>query len=385
MLDRNNKYQLYSIERAIIPERLKDARIYRGYSQQELADKIDITRQAISSYEKGKKNPSIEVLTNISMELKFPFDFFYKDVEKQEIEPVYFFRSMSIPKKTKEMLYKKMEYFNSEILGFCNRYINLSKNNLIEINKKEFFSQDKIREIVEELRGKWGIYDSPINDLMYLMQKNGCIISYINLNSDKTDGFSCWIEDRPIILINNVKNSATRLRFTLAHELGHIILHKNLDSNESLKEREAEANFFAGELLFPTDQVINEVYSTTLDSFIPIKYKWKISIAAIIRRCLDLELITDERHLILQKQLSKRKWRKVEPLDDIIENEEPQLVQDIFDLLVNNNIITKNGIIDNIRFYDEELIEICGLREDFFKEMLDIQLNNRINNVYRIN
>jgi transcriptional regulator with XRE-family HTH domain len=109
MLDRNNKYQLYSIERAIIPERLKDARIYRGYSQQELADKVDVTRQAISSYEKGKKNPSIEVLTNISMELKFPFDFFYKHVEEQEVEPVYFFRSMSIPKKTKEMLYKKME------------------------------------------------------------------------------------------------------------------------------------------------------------------------------------------------------------------------------------------------------------------------------------
>jgi len=97
------------------------------------------TISLISSYEKGKKNPSIEVLTNISMELKFPFDFFYKHVEEQEVEPVYFFRSMSIPKKTKEMLYKKMEYFNSEILGFCNKYINLSKNNLIEVDKKDFF------------------------------------------------------------------------------------------------------------------------------------------------------------------------------------------------------------------------------------------------------
>jgi len=273
-----------------------------------------------------------------------------------------------------------MEYFNSEILGFCNKYINLSKNNLIEVDKKDFFSHDDIREIVEELREKWDIYDAPINDLMYLMQKNGCIISYINLNSDKTDGFSCWIEGKPIILINNVKNSATRLRFTLAHELGHIILHKNLDSNESLKQREAEANFFAGELLFPTEQVINEVYSTTLDSFIPIKYKWKISIAAIIRRCLDLELITDESHLILQKQLSKRKWRKVEPLDDIIKNEEPQLVQDIFDLLINNNIVTKSGIADYIRFDDEELTKICGKYSGMFLYFINIfQINFREN------
>lgn len=384
MFDRNNKNQVYSIERVIIPGRLKDARIYRGYSQQDLADKINVSKQSVSSYEKGNKNPSIEVLSNISKTLKFPFDFFYKEMKYKEINPVYFFRSMSIPKKNKEMLYKKLEYFNSEILGFCENYINLGKNNLVEVERKDYFTQEDIRKIVKDIRQKWGVHDSPINDLMYLMQKNGCIVSYINLNSEKTDGFSCWIEDRPIILVNNIKDSATRLRFTLAHELGHIILHKNLKNEESLKQRETEANFFAGELLFPTEQASNEIYSTTLDSFIPIKYKWKISIAAIIRRCLDLELITEDRHLMLQKQLSKRKWRIVEPLDDMIKNEEPRLIQDIFDLLISKNIVTKNYIIESICFDDEELIEICGLRDDFFKEELNIKLNKKTHNLSRV-
>lgn len=384
MVNRNNKNQIYSIEKEIIPDRLKDARIYRGYSQQELADLVDVSKQAISSYERGNKNPSIEVLSNISKMLKFQFDFFYKEIRHKDINPIYFFRSMSIPKKKKDMLYKKMEYFNSEILDFCENYINLNKNNLIEVNRRDYFTKDDIRKIVSEIRQEWGIYDSPISDLIYLMQKNGCIVSYINLNSEKTDGFSCWIEGRPIILVNNIKNSATRLRFTLAHELGHIILHKNLKNEESLKQREAEANFFAGELLFPTEQAINDIYSTTLDSFVPIKYKWKLSISAIVRRCLDLGLINDEANLILQKQLSKRKWRIIEPLDDVIENEEPQLIQDIFDLLIDKNIVTKNYIIESIRFNAEELIEICGLRHDFFKEELNIKLNKKTANIYRI-
>ena len=384
MGNRNNINQLYNIEKTIIPDRLKDARIYRGYSQQDLANMVNVSKQAISSYEKGNKNPSVDVLSSISMVLKFPFDFFYKEITNKDVNPVFFFRSNSIAKKKKEMLYKKLQYFNNEILEFCNNYINFPKINLIEVSRNDNFTQDDIRNIVSEIREKWGINNSPINDLMYLMQKNGCIISCIDLNSEKTDGYSCWIEDRPIILLNSVKNSASRQRFTLAHELGHIILHKNLDNDESLKQREAEANFFAGEFLFPTEQAINEIYSASLDSFIPIKYKWKISIAAIIRRCIDLELITDDRYLILQKQLSRKGWRVKEPLDDIIEDETPQLIQDIFDLLVKRNVLSKDFISNEIRFDKEELIEICGLREDFFKESLDVRLLKSVNNLSHI-
>lgn len=84
---------------------------------------------------------------------------------------------------------------------------------------------------------------------------------------------------------------------------------------------------------------------------------------------------------MLQKQLNRRKWRVKEPLDDVLEDESPQLIQDIFDLLVNRNVLSKDYITNEICFDLEELTEICGLRDDFFKESLDITLLKKIDNI----
>jgi Zn-dependent peptidase ImmA (M78 family) len=236
------------------------------------------------------------------------------------------------------------------------------------VYKRQEYRHDDIKDIAKQLRELWGLRDKPIQNLTYVMQENGCIVARLMLDSEKTDGYSKWMWKRPYTFINTEKNAAVRARFTLAHELGHIVLHRNLKDGEDIKKREKEANYFAGEFLFPSEAVMNEVSFITLDALLPLKSKWGISIGAIVRRCLDLELITEERYTMLQKQISKRKWRTFEPLDDLIKNEVPGLFNEAFTLLIENNIIAKSDILNSILFSEDELLRVCCLKPDFFEE-----------------
>jgi Zn-dependent peptidase ImmA (M78 family)/DNA-binding XRE family transcriptional regulator len=370
-MDSGNKvlnYKTADKSRAAIPERIKEARIYRGLTQRELAEEIGLTRQAINNYEAGTNVPPLNTLLEISKILDFPINFFYKERIICENHGEVYFRSSAIPCKTKDMLELKLNYLSSEIICFIEKYINLPELNLIDVEYKEEFSIKDIEDIAKRLREFWGLSDKPIKNLTHVMQENGCIIARLNLNSDKTDGYSKWLSERPYTFLNTEKNAAVRTRFTLAHELGHIVLHHNLRDGEDIRRREKEANYFAGEFLFPSEAVINEISFVSLDALVPIKSKWGISIGAIIRRCLDLELITEERYTTLQKQISKRKWRTIEPLDDIIKCEEPQLFNEAFKLLIDNGIMTKSEIQNSILFSEDEIINICCLDPDFFKE-----------------
>lgn len=352
----------------VIPERIKEARIYRGLTQQELADELNITRQAITKYESGICTPLLDVLLNIAKILDFPINFFYKKRMVCKEQGEVYFRSQAIPSKKKEMLEQKLDYLSTEVVYFIESHLNLPKVNLIDIDYKTEYSKEDINKIVKQLRNHWKLGIKPINNLTYVMQENGCIIAKLSLGSEKTDGFSKWMWNRPYTFINMDKDAAVRARFTLAHELGHIILHRNLKNGEDLKKREKEANYFAGEFIFPSEAAIDEIMPITLDSLIPLKSKWGISIGALVIRCLDLELITDDRYSLLQKQISKRKWRIHEPLDDIIKCETPQLFNEAFNLLIDNEIITKHDIVDSILFSEDELINICCLDHNFFEE-----------------
>ncbi len=353
---------------AVIPDRIREARIYRGLTQQELANELKLTRQAIYNYEAGINTPLSEILLQLSNKLDFPINFFYKKrVECNDQGEVYF-RSSALPSKKKEMLEQKLTYLSTEVVYFIEKFLNLPEVNLVNVNYKEEYTIADINNIVKSLRNHWGLGSKPINNLTYIMQENGCIIARIALESEKTDGYSKWMWNRPYTFLNMEKDAAVRARFTLAHELGHIVLHRNLKKGENIKKREREANYFAGEFLFPSDAALEEMMPVTLDSLIPIKAKWGISIGALVRRCSDLELITEERYLLLQKQMSKRNWRIFEPLDDVIKCETPQLFGEAFKLLIDNKLITKPDILSSILFSENELISICCLEPDFFQE-----------------
>lgn len=60
----------------LLSKRLKEARISKGYSLQELADKSNTSKSAINMYERGERRPKYEALASISRALNINIDYF---------------------------------------------------------------------------------------------------------------------------------------------------------------------------------------------------------------------------------------------------------------------------------------------------------------------
>lgn len=365
------------LERKIYGERIKQGRILRGLSQEQLAKQLDITRQAISNCEKNNINLNINNLLKMSEALELPLSFFYKS-PVDDNEQIIFFRSKDIPKKTRDQLKEEINVFDKEIVRYFENYIQfptINLPNLKEILGEEVcnYKKETIIKACKEIRKYWNIGDKPIDNLAYLLQLNGFIISKQYINQNKTDGFSQRIGDKSYIFVSANKECAVRTRFDLAHELGHLVLHNRL-GKEDVEEKviEKDADFFASEFLYPSDVFLNEIqdYSIGFDRFIELKEKWKISIQAIVRKCKDLELISDDKYIYFQKRISYNKWRKNEPLDNRIVAEEPRLFGDIIELLLENSVITKKDILMDISLEKKDIIKYCNLDKDYFEDTL---------------
>ena len=159
-------------------------------------------------------------------------------------------------------------------------------------------SLSDIEAIAIQVRNYWSIGLGPIDNLVSILQKNGIMISIMDLNNKKIDAFSVWYDSIPYIYISKDKYSNARLRFDLAHESGHILIHGNLFNDDDIETKviseriEREANMFAACFLLPSKTFENDIYSSSINHFIQLKKKWKVSIGAMIYRCQDLELLT---------------------------------------------------------------------------------------------
>ncbi|ELC8464947.1 helix-turn-helix domain-containing protein [Clostridium perfringens] len=366
-------------DNSINGERIKQARIYRGLSQAQLADKLNVTKQAISKYETNKMNLNISTIALLPKALGFPLSFFNNHKKINSDNDIVFFRTKDIPKKTQAQLREKINVMENEVIEYFENYIEFPSLNIPDfsdllLDETCNYNREKIIEVCKRLREYWGIENEPIDNLMYILQVNGFIINKQYIDQNKTDGFSKNLNDKAIIFVSANKESAVRTRFDLAHELGHLVLHRNIEFEElGEKSIEMDADFFASEFLYPRDEFIKEIQNSPLnfELFIRLKEKWKISIQAIIRKCKDFNLISEEKYIYFQKRISYNGWRKKEPLDERIIEEEPRLLKDIIELLNDNNVLSKKTLLREIDLDKEELIKLCNLPIDFFDDTLE--------------
>lgn len=361
---------LYNKE-GFVPRRLKEARLARGYTLQQLADLVGVSRQAISKYELGQAVPNKEILYSLASRLSFPNAYFYKDYElKENNNSTIYFRSLkSATKKSREMATVRAVWVE-EIVKFLEKYIEYPKVDIPEIVPDyESFSDDEIEKIALKLRESWNLGDKPVNNIVNLLEKKGFVIAVLDLD-EKIDAFSQWRNGRPYIFIGNESTTAVRSRFDVAHELGHILLHSHIDieniqDTKVLERIEREANRFASALLLPLEAFINSVMSCTIEHFIFLKKRWKVSIAAMVYRCQDLGLFDENRILNIRKQMSYKKMKISEPLDDVMDLEKSKLLNQSIRLLVDNSVCDNFEIINEIKIPINEIEQLCSLPEGY--------------------
>lgn len=362
---------------------LKFARLYRGLSMEELGSLIGKSKQIISQYEseEDEQQPSFDVIVNISKELKFPIQFFYKENQITNQEITTYFRALMSSNKKDKISQSKKATVIIEIYKFLEKYIEFPKLNLPVIYKEDVERQD-YKKITSDIRKYWGLSDKPITNIINVLESNGFILGSINTNTNDIDAFTHYVEIQNqkyfCIVLGKEKQSFVRRQFNTAHELAHVVLHGaeidiDLLSREEFRNIEHEADKFAAELLLPEESFKKDlIYPTNLKFYEELKKKWKVSIIAMIIRAFDLECITRNQFQYLLKQAYAKGYKVKEPLDDTIKFQEPSLIKLATNMLLDNNKFTPEEFINDLNkngvwLEPEELEEVIGLEQGKLK------------------
>lgn len=345
------------------PKQLTSARIARGMTMIELAEKTDISRQMISNYESGKTIPKAENIFKIINVLKFPKSFFATEMDELHSGAVFFRSQTAATKKVRDMQKERLKFLH-EIYKNLAHYVNFPEINIPTLIEKDIhdITEDDIITKASELRKLWGLDEvSPIKNLTQLAEKNGIIIAEANMSNAKLDAVSRWIIDRPYIMLTENNESSVRRRFNIAHELGHLILHNSVESIHDLSSKdlknilESQANLFASHLLLPTRAFEESLLSTSLDYYLDLKKYWLVSIQAMIYKTYHIGLINEDQRLYLNKKISWNKWRTNEPYDDVIKVEKPSLLKQVYWMIVNNDVLSQNTLNNTFKLPKDEL------------------------------
>lgn len=359
--------------------RITEARELRSLNISDLAKLLGVTRQSISLYEQGERTPKDSIVTALAEKLNFPIDFFYKEKlmvpHKRSAAFYRSFKSASAKSRTATLRVAEKTF---EIYEYINHYLNLPQYNppvLDFMMANGELTQDKIAAIAHTLREYWGLGEAPIPSLLTLLESKGIVISNGKAIGGRIDACYMKLENKPFIVIGENElgeGSAFRQNFSLAHELGHLLLHghitqEDLENPETLKMIEEQANCFASEFLLPESSFAKSVYSTSLDFFVGLKKKWHVSAAAMIYRCHELGLIDDQANLYLRKQISYKKWKSCEPYDRETPVPKANLFRLAFDVLFENKADLRNDFMNEIAMFESDIESICCLPTNYFQ------------------
>ncbi|MYV30299.1 ImmA/IrrE family metallo-endopeptidase [Rhodococcus sp. DSM 6344] len=275
--------------------RLKSYREIERITQSEMSELLGLSTAMISAIESGRRSftGSLESIGYGDDRLRLP------DMS----EPLHRTKaatSVSSKKRAKELI-----RLAGEVFGELQQVTpQAPKSNLQRLTSPT--STETVEEVAAEVRSLLDREESgPIQNLTDAAERAGiCLIPIRGLEG--VDGLSSWVSGVPVIGLNPAV-PGDRLRFSLAHEIGHLAMHTSRNDHV-----ETEANRFAGAVLFPrADFDAAMIDRPSMRHFVSLKSAWGVSIAALIYRAHELEYIDDSRYRSLQIQMSK--WRRSEP------------------------------------------------------------------------
>jgi Zn-dependent peptidase ImmA (M78 family)/DNA-binding XRE family transcriptional regulator len=368
-------------------ERLKEARLARGLTKKSLADMIGISGTAITRYEDGIDKPQREKLSALADKLSFPPEFFVNAEWPEALDLVFWRSRSSETKSAREMTEQRMKWL-CELFAFLEDDVDFPKMDLPDIEVPEDFrliTPEVIERVAEEVRSYWGFRNQPIPDIALALENSGIPVVNLTIESDKQDGF-CFFSNklgRSFVGINVYNVSACRARFDACHELGHILLHRRVTPQQARdvvfhKIIEQQAHRFAGALLFPRKSFLAEVGMPSLDYFCALKKRWGISIAAMIFRARNLDLIDDYEKAALYQNMTRRRWRGPlrEPFDDPSEMpvERPRMLRRGVEAILDGNVLSRSVMKSALGLPQREIEQIAGLPDGYLNESSIIEL-----------
>jgi Zn-dependent peptidase ImmA (M78 family)/transcriptional regulator with XRE-family HTH domain len=277
------------------PARLTQARRLAGITKQALGDAVGVSGAAIGQYEAGV-TPRPEILGLLAKELGQPVAFFAmgRPIGKLDVSQAHFrsLRSTRASERLKATSFVEQVW---EVTFALEKRVAFPDVN-VPFNEAD--SSMSPIEAARALRAYWEVPSGPVPNLVELMERNGIVVSVLTLRGDedetaRVDAFSTAALNRPIVVVTPERaRSVYRHRFTCAHELGHLILHRELAVGDPRQEREADA--FAAEFLMPRAEIEPVLPATmNLPRLGQISQTWGVSPEALVFRMQELKGASD--------------------------------------------------------------------------------------------
>ena len=339
------------------PDRISLARERLGLTGKELAERIGKSPSAVSQFEHGVIQPDLETFVGISKALRVPPSFFTSRTTappRIPLDTCHFRARRSVSQRDRRRSVRLGELL-MELAHTLEKEGVVFPENQVEAHTKSATSMEEVEEAASQLRQDWGMGFGPIPNMIQLLESKGVFVIPIYESCEKVDAFSTRYIDRPCVMLA-LSKTASRARFDAAHELGHLILHGD-DVEPGNGEAERQANRFAAAFLAPREGFLEECPKRwSLSAFKESKFRWKLSIQALVRRAYDLGRISRSSYTRAFRQLSKAGMRKDEGEEWPMEK--PTLVEQSLDLLKDR--VTLNRLASEVGIYAQELEDLLG-------------------------
>lgn len=302
----------------LFAERFKSARLLNGLSLQGVSNALNnkVTRQALHKYEKGEVIPDSEMLSLLA--------------EVFNVRPDYFFRPMNVQlgeieyRRLKSMSVREENKVIEQTRDYLSRYLELEE--LVGISREfenplrtfqTVSTNQEVEEAAKQLRQKWNLGLGPLFNIPELLEDKH--IKVVELDAAiSLDGMQTWVNgDIPVIAYNkNIADKSDRVRFTLLHELAHLLL--KFDPKLTVNQIEKLCHQFAGAVLLPKETFLEELglhrNRLSITELGHIKRQYGISMQAIVYRANLLGIVNDHYKAQFFNMMKQMNWRIEEPI-----------------------------------------------------------------------
>lgn len=318
---------VYQTDLVMENKQLTFAREYRGLSQTELAKRVaGLSQSNLSKFEKLGGSLSETALRNAMKALEFPFEFLYIEINNNP-ESKHYRKKNQIGEKDKT----KIDRFVSTAAYVFDNILDEFEAPPFNFHYLDVENGISPEEAARQTRRTCRIGCGAIRNICNLLERNGVFVYFWDCEYKDFDGVSLVSDKGNHIVVVNKNMPNDRIRFSLAHELGHLIMHNSMFIVLEARDKEKEANQFAAEFLMPEREIGSALLNLKPSALPLLKQMWLTSMSSLIVRAKTLGKIDSNRYKMLMTELSRKGWRTNEPIQ--VELDSPTYLADAENML----------------------------------------------------
>ena len=291
------------------PEMVGLRRRMVGLSQADLEASTGISQGLISKIEQGLREPNEDQLEKFASALNCLPSFFHQ-AEREYGPPIsahpMYRKKASVGQKVLDKVIAELSVRLGQARVLLQSVDMEPELPLPQYDADEFAGN--IEEVAGMVRRAWYMPHGPVRSLVEYVERAGILVVFTEMEAARIDGASYQVAGMPPVIFLNKNMPADRMRFSLAHELGHIVMHRIPSP-----DMEQQADEFAAAFLMPRDDIAPELTGFTLAKAAQLKPYWKVSMGALIVRAKTIGKIDQGTYSWLWRQMAIKGYRTKEP------------------------------------------------------------------------